>query len=294
MSAAPAIPFASVAILGPGLIGGSLAMAVHKYMPGVKIRLWARRGEPLTYAQENGLADICSQELMEVVSGAELVILCTPTGTFLDLAKKFEQWLEKGAVVTDVGSTKGDAHAGAGSFLKEKGHIFIGSHPMAGSEKQGIEHARAELFKNAVVAMTNESDADESSLTRISRFWQELGATVFRTTAVHHDSLVAGISHVPHILAALTARTALADQTLSIDDLRLMASTGFRDTTRVCSGSPELWANILSQNATAICPYLEQSIADQQHVLQLLREGKHEELRQWLAEAKKTRESVCW
>ena len=293
MSSAPAIPFASVAILGPGLIGGSLAMAMRRYMPGVEIRLWARREEPLAYAKENGLADICSRELLKAVSGAELVILCTPTGTFLDLAKKFEPWPGRGAVVTDVGSTKGDAHAGAGSFLKEKGHVFIGSHPMAGSEKQGIEHAQADLFKNAVVAMTNENGAGESDLVRLSRFWLELGATVFTTTAVHHDSLVAGISHVPHILAALAARTALADQTLSVDDLRVMASTGFRDTTRVCSGSPELWTNILSQNAKAICPYLEQSIADQQHVLQLLKEGKHEALQQWLAEAKKTRETVC-
>ena len=293
MSSASSTPFSSVAILGPGLIGGSLAMAIRKYMPEVEVRLWARRKSPLTCAREHKLADTCSQNLFETVGGAELVVLCTPTSTFLELAKEFEQGLGERAIVTDVGSTKKDVHTGVGSFLEESGHVFVGSHPMAGSEKQGIEHAQANLFENAVVALTNESRADDNTLSRIAHFWRTLGASVFTTNAVAHDSLVAAISHVPHIFAALAARTAASDKRSNVDALSTLASTGFRDTTRVCSGSPELWTDILTQNAEAICPYLEQSVADQQRVLQLLREGRREELLQWLKEAKQARESIC-
>ena len=261
-------------------------------MPGVEIRLWARREAPLAFARERRLADICSQELKEAVSGAELVVLCTPTGTFANLAEKFGQWLGKETIVTDVGSTKGNVHAGAGSYLKKTGHIFVGSHPMAGSEKQGIEHAQADLFQKAVVAITNENRADEGSVARVSDFWHLLGASVFQTSAACHDGIVALISHIPHLYAALAARAAMLGK-MDANDLRAMASTGFRDTTRVCSGSPELWTDILTQNAEAICPFLEQSIADQQRLQQLLKEGRREELQQWLSEAKQSRESIC-
>ena len=293
MNSGSSNPFSSVAILGPGLIGGSLAMAIRKYMPGVQIRLWARRKSPLNFAREHKLADICSQGLLGTVKGADLIVLCTPTGTFLDLAKKFERRLGGNAVVTDVGSTKEDVHAGVGSFLKESGHIFVGSHPMAGSEKQGIEHAQANLFENAVVALTNENQANDAIFGRVACFWRRLGASVFQTNATHHDSVVAAISHAPHIFAALAARAAMPDDGLLIDHLRVMASTGFRDTTRVCSGSPALWRDILTQNSEAICPYLERSIADQQRVLRLLREKNSQGLQQWLTEAKKARESIC-
>ncbi len=284
--------FPHVAILGPGLLGGSLAMAVRRFMPGVGIRLWARRREPLEYAEARHLADVCSQNLPEVVDGAALVILATPTPTYLELARQFRGVLVPDALVTDVGSTKGDVHAGVGNYLHAAGHLFLGSHPMAGSEKQGIEHARAELFRSAMVVITNEHRVTEDVVQRLISFWEQLGAKTVTAEPRLHDRLVAAISHTPHLLSALTARAAVSDEALPPDALRQLASTGFRDTTRVSDGAPELWADILSQNAEAVCPHLEQSIRDLQTVLRLLREGRRAELQQWLAQAKHARDTI--
>lgn len=285
-------PFPSVAVLGPGLIGGSLVMAVRECMPGAEIRLWARRESPLQFAKERGLADLCTQSLGEAVQHVNLIVLATPTGTYSELGTKFVEYLDKDAIVTDVGSTKGNVHAGIGSFLKKQGHLFIGSHPMAGSEKQGIEHARPDLFKGAVVALTTDGSEDQIALDKLRSFWEQLGAAAIAMDPHSHDEIVAAISHVPHLMAALTARTAISPD-IALSALGQMAATGFCDTTRVCSGSPELWTDILTQNAEAICPCLERSIADQRRVLQLLQEKNCRELQQWLAEAKRARESIC-
>ncbi len=267
-------------------------MAIRRFMPGVRIRLWARRKEPLEYAAAHHLVDACSQNLPEVVDGAVLIVLATPTTTYLELAKQFSGVLAPGALVTDVGSTKSDVHAGVGNYLHAAGHLFLGSHPMAGSEKQGIEHARAELFHDATVVITNEHRVAVDVVQRLTHFWMQLGARTITVEPQLHDRLVAAISHTPHLLSALTARAAISDEALSLDTLRQLASTGFRDTTRVGGGAPELWADILSQNAGAICPHLEQGIRDLQTVLQLLREGRRAELQQWLAHAKHARDSV--
>ncbi len=282
-SGSPAFP--DVAVLGPGLLGGSLAMAIRRSLPHVRVRLWARREAPLEYARSHQLADFCSTNLLDVVSGAALVILATPTTTYLTLAEQFVDVLAPETLVTDVGSTKGDVHAGVGRFLLSKGHLFLGSHPMAGSEKQGIEYARADLFHDATVVITDEHPVAPHVVQHLTNFWTQLGARTITLPPLLHDRLVAAISHTPHILSALIARAATSNPDLSPVSLRQLASTGYRDTTRICSGSPTLWTDILSQNADAICPLLEFCIRDLQDVLRLLQNGQRDSLQQWLSQA---------
>ena len=285
------LPFATVAVLGPGLLGGSVAMAVRKHMPGCRLSLWARRKEPLEQAASMGIAQLTTLDAREAVQGAQLVILATPIGTFPKLVQSILPALAPDALVTDVGSVKGSVHTTAGQLLTKSGHYFIGSHPMAGAEKQGLEHARAELLQGATVALTNEHGAPEALLGRLAQFWQALGCTTRTMTAPCHDETVARISHVPHILAALCARVAVQGH-CPTEDLRCLASGGFRDTTRVSSGGPAMWADILRSNAPAIRAALAQSIADLQQIERLLEEQDEQAICSWLKQAKDARESV--
>ena len=203
------LSFSSVAILGPGLLGGSLALAVRKQLPHVHVRLWGRREEPLEYARSSGAAHAASTRLEEVVEGADLVVLATPVGVMSRLISGMLPLLKPGVLVTDVGSVKGCVHQSVGSALTETGVAFIGSHPMAGSEKQGMEHASGELFRDATCILTNDEHVHEDMLLLLQRFWERVGCHCIRMKAADHDSSVARISHIPHALSALCVHTAL-------------------------------------------------------------------------------------
>lgn len=280
--------FSSIAVLGPGLLGGSIAKAVRERMPGCDLRLWARRDEPLALARQLGITNHTCRDLRQAVRGAQLVILATPIGTFSDLVQGMLPALSAGVLVTDVGSVKEVVHSGAGRELTEAGHAFIGSHPMAGAEKQGLEHARADLLQGATVALTNPHGVASTLLHRLAAFWQTLGGCTCELTPEAHDHAVACISHVPHILAALCSRQAAdAGET----ECRL-ASTGFRDTTRVSSGGAAMWADILWGNTPAIRRALATCLADLQALDSLLAEQNKAGLSAWLEQAKEAREHI--
>lgn len=175
--------FSSVAIMGPGLLGGALALAVKVRMPHVHVRLWGRRPEPLEYALSIGAAHAVSTRVAEAVQGADLVVLATPVGVMPDIAAAMLPALKPGAVVTDVGSVKGCVHQSVGRALTRAGVAFIGSHPMAGSEKQGMEHASAELFQGATCILTNDEHVHEDVLLLLQRFWERAGCHCIRMQA---------------------------------------------------------------------------------------------------------------
>lgn len=283
------ILFSPVAVLGPGLLGGSIAKAVRERLPGCELRLWARRQEPLDLAQRLGIADRTYRDIQAAVQGAQLVILATPIGVFPRLVEGLLPALAAEALVTDVGSVKGAVHAEIGELLTRSGHCFIGSHPMAGAEKQGLEHARADLLQDAIVALTNPHGAPAERVEQLARFWRTLGCRTCEMSPAEHDDAVARISHVPHILAALCARQA---GDVQLDILRLLASTGFRDTTRVSSGGAAMWADILWGNTPAIREALRSCMADLQALDSLLEQQNKAGLSAWLEQAKETREDI--
>ncbi len=284
-------PFQHVAILGPGLLGGSVAHSLRQAAPDCEIRLWARREQPLELARELNLADIRSTELEPVVKGADLVILATPICAFQMLAEGMLPHLSRQAIVTDVGSVKRYVHRTTGQYLADHNRMFVGSHPMAGAEKQGLEYSNAQLLTGATVAICNEQDVAVEQVERLESFWQLLGGITHRMGAKHHDQSVARISHLPHVLAALCARGA-EDKKIPMDDLQALSASGFRDTTRVATGSPNMWADILWENDVAVREALHFCLNDLQKLIEMLEGQDKVATEAWLAEAKETRERI--
>lgn len=285
-----AAPFSTVTILGPGLLGGSIALAVRRAMPQCELRLWARREEPLALARSLGIEHTYN-DARQACEGAELIILATPIGAFEELARSILPAIDKKAIVTDVGSVKAYVHRTTGALLTDRGRRFIGSHPMAGTEKQGLENAFPELLQGATVVVTNPHGVGEADEAKLEQFWQALGCSTYRMEPVHHDRTVARISHMPHIVAGLAARNATVGD-IRTQDLQRLAAGGYRDTTRVSSGATAMWADILWENDVAVREILHRCVDDLHRLVTLLENQDKPGVRAWLDEAKSTRELI--
>ena len=242
----------TLAVFGPGLLGGSLLMEARA--AGVKeLRVWGRREASLAKVRSRGLADLASTDAKEVAQAADFLVLCVPVGGMKSLAEEIVQAkLGHAAVVTDVGSVKATVLSGAGAVCKQAGIQFIGSHPMAGAEVAGLEAARTGLFQNAACILTPWPDSPSDAFKKVDAFWQALGCRTARMDAARHDEVVARISHLPH-LAAVAATLAAFQPDASMAEF---AAGGLRDTTRVASGLPSMWREILLENRAAILPAL--------------------------------------
>ncbi len=282
----------TVSILGPGLLGGSLALALKKYCPGTRIHLWGRRMEPLETARTMEAADLYTTDLNEAVRGADLIVLATPVGTMRSMMENVGSEHLTRALVTDVGSVKGCVHRDLGSWLKKRGVAFIGSHPMAGSEKQGMEYADAELFNNAMVTLTNEEGCSPALVDSLCAFWTSVGVRVIELDAITHDRAVARISHMPHAMASACARGAGKNCGDMLDSLAALAAGGFRDTTRVSMGKPSMWAEILMENGTEVLSALDDCARELDELRRALRENDGEAIKHWLQEAGDMRRTI--
>ncbi|WP_338286489.1 prephenate dehydrogenase/arogenate dehydrogenase family protein [Luteolibacter sp. LG18] len=279
--------FQKVAVLGGGLLGGSLALALTKKFPDLGVSLWARREETAATARSLGIAGATS-ELPAAVAGADLVVLAVPVGAMPDLVKKaLAAGLAAGAVVTDVGSVKGVVHATLPPVLAGSGIPFIGSHPMAGSEHGGIEAAKATLFESAACLLTDDQRSPVELRGKLERFWQSVGCRTSWMLSAVHDELVARISHLPHVIAAAGATVALRDP----GDGRF-GGGGLRDTTRVAGGDPAMWTEILMENREALAAPLRETIAGLREMLASLEAGDHETVHRLLATAKTRRDAL--
>jgi prephenate dehydrogenase len=238
-----------VAIFGPGLLGGSLALAL-KARTDARVSVWARRESAAEEVKARGCADVVSTEVREVVAGANLIVLATPVGAMPQLAREIAPHVAPGAIVTDVGSVKAVVAQEVTPIFSERrpGAVFIGSHPMAGSEQTGLGAARADLFDGTVCIITPEAATPASASEEAAALWQSVGCTVRSLSPGDHDLFVAWISHLPHLLAAVLVN-AVADHSPGAFDF---CGPGFRDTTRVASGPPAMWTEILGENREAL------------------------------------------
>src|SRR5438045_571225 len=203
-----------LSILGVGLLGGSLGLAMKKLVKGCRVVGYGHRAMTLAKAIEMQAIDEATQDLAAAVREADCIVLCTPVGMFEELLVQMAPDLKPGAVVTDVGSTKRSVVERAGKFLREMVH-FVGSHPMAGSEKRGIEFARADLFEASVCITTPLPTSQVSAVETVEQLWRTVGMRIIRMTPQEHDRRVALISHLPHAVAA--ALVAIQDeQTLAL------------------------------------------------------------------------------
>ena len=270
--------FQRITILGPGLLGGSVVLAAQK--AGIDVVLWGRRAERVEAARQLGLK--ATLDATEAVRGSDLIILAVPVGAMEGFADLFKDHLGPAALVTDVGSVKGLPH----EVAARHGWPFVGSHPMAGSEQTGIEAARADLFEGAACVLTNDGGRGEEEVRALWEFWEGLGCRVKVMGADDHDRAVARISHLPHAMAVATAAAGLkfaADGEL--------AAGGFRDTTRVASGDPAMWAEIMMENRGPLTRALEDAREELGEMLAQLAESDQKGLERYLARVKKRKEN---
>jgi prephenate dehydrogenase len=234
----------TVAIVGVGLIGGSIGLALRERNLAREVVGIGRRPESLRIAKRRGAVTQTTTDLKVGVARAELVVICTPVDQVAVHARQAAWHACEGALLTDVGSTKESIVQSLSQALDKQNPrhaTFVGSHPMAGSEKQGPQHAQSDLFESRVVVVTPAAETPSKATRAIEQFWRSLGARVVRTSPQAHDQAVASVSHVPHLMASVLASTTRPDSLP-------LAAGGWMDTTRVAAGDPALWTQILSQN----------------------------------------------
>ncbi|HSG69739.1 MAG TPA: prephenate dehydrogenase/arogenate dehydrogenase family protein, partial [Planctomycetaceae bacterium] len=273
-----------VAIVGVGLIGGSIAAALKARGYTGKILGFGRNPQRLEQARGAGLLDEFSVEIEPLIEQASLVVICTPVDRIVEDVRRFAAEAQPGTLITDAGSVKGEICSVLHDFAAGE-VVFVGSHPMAGSEKNGFEYARADLFEGRVCIVTPDAGHDDSATNRTADFWKFLGMRVERLSPKLHDSAVAYSSHLPHLVAAALA--------YSLPDLhRRFVGTGIRDATRIAAGDPQLWDGILKMNSSEV----KIALGHFSQVLHEFEQGLDEEgapsLKNLLEQAKKNRDAL--
>jgi prephenate dehydrogenase len=237
------LPFQTIGIVGCGLIGCSIAAALKRRgFPG-RIVGCGRPGANLETALEKRLIDRAVSVLAEAAHECDLIVVCTPVDRIVDDVRAVAGSARPGAIITDVGSVKQTICVSLDALPDAV--TFVGSHPIAGSEKQGCAHADARLFDGRVCVLTPVATTDREGVARLTAFWQALGMRVVEMAPAAHDRALAQTSHVPHVVAAALAASLTAEN-------GPLTAGGFQDTTRIAAADPELWSPILLANATEV------------------------------------------
>ena len=241
----PSVELPKITLIGVGLLGGSVGLAVKKRGLAGCVTGFVRRVESIDECLSIGAVDEATQDLTEAVTEASLVVMCTPVGGKKDMATQIKPLLSTEAVVTDVGSVKASVIQEVEPILSR----FVGSHPLCGSEKTGVANASANLFEGATCAVTPTEQSDPEAVVKVNEFWSALGGKLVNLTVEAHDEIVARTSHLPHVVASALVNAVLCKPCAGESDF---FGTGFADTTRLASGSPTMWRDIALTNAESI------------------------------------------
>ncbi len=244
--------FETVAIVGVGLIGGSIGLAMRERKLARQIIGIGRSEEKLATARRLGAIDAGTTVLAHGVEDAKLVIVCTPVDTIANFVSQAEAALGNRSLITDAGSTKAEVVQAVEANLIDRrdGPRFVGSHPLAGDHRTGVDAARSDLLEGRKVVVTPTARTHRAAALEISAFWQDLGATVVTMSPAEHDHALAATSHLPHLIASALALA-------TPKELLPLAASGWRDTTRVASGDPEMWRAIFATNRQEVLDALK-------------------------------------
>lgn len=275
-------------LIGMGLLGGSLGMAAKQRGLADVVFGHVRRRERVRECLRAGAADHVTMDPLEAVAGADLIVLCTPVGQMRLIVERFLPGIAPDAVITDVGSVKDGLVQDLERMIWPTGARFVGSHPMAGSEKTGVANARSDLFEDTVCVVTPTGKTSASALRRVKALWQRVGARTITMPPAIHDDLVARSSHLPHILAGQLVNFVLGAGRGKRQ--AMVCANGFRDTTRVASGSPEMWRDILVANRRRLARVIAGYIAGLRKLRAALLESNQMEIERFLTLAKKRRD----
>ena len=249
------VKFKRLALIGIGLIGSSIARAARQHNLAEEIVCAARTADSRRVAKELGIVDAAYENPEEAVKGADLVIFCTPIGTYGKLAEQTAPALEKEAIVTDVGSVKSAAIEAIGPHMPEYVD-FIPGHPVAGTEKSGPAAGFAELFINRWHILTPCGQASDAAVEKLTAFWAAMGSKVEIMDAAHHDLVLAITSHIPHLIAYNIVGTADDLEDVTQSEVIKYSAGGFRDFTRIAASDPTMWRDVFLHNKDAVLEML--------------------------------------
>lgn len=276
-----------IAILGPGLLGGSIALALRARAPQCRVAVWARRAAAVEEVRAAGLCYLASTELAPIVEGADAVILCVPIGAMPGLAQQLVSLVAPNTLITDVGSVKGPVVNALAPIFQNAGRgRFVGSHPMAGSEDAGLSAARADLFEGTVCIVTPHPGACAEDVEAVAALWRLVGCEIRTLSPTEHDSTIGLVSHLPHLIAAALVDFVCAQNPEAVD----FCGNGLRDTTRIASGLPEMWTEILATNRAVLGQQLDGLIQRLQEVSRDIAGGNDSKLKEFLTNAKVRRD----
>ena len=270
-----------ITIVGLGLLGGSISLAVLRSFSRIRVVGYAHRASTRDMARQLAVANEIVDDICKSVSDSDLVVLATPLSTFEGIFGEIADSLPKGCIVTDVGSTKVFPHHWAAKKLPGSVH-YVGSHPIVGSEQRGVEFARDDLFVQALCILTTTEKRNRRAVQVLKRFWSELGCFVKIMKPAEHDRVFANVSHLPHVLAA-----ALINANSS-EDLKF-AGKGFMDTSRVASGPANVWADVLLTNTKNISKGIDNVIAELAKLKKVIKAEEKKEIEKFLEKARAKR-----
>lgn len=282
--------FGKVAIIGLGLLGGSIGLAVAEHLPGVKTAGYDDDPQVRRRAAERGLAQEICDTAAAAAQDADLVILCVPVGAMEKAARDMAGALKPNALVSDVGSSKQSVGAALTAALP--GQPIIPAHPVAGTEHSGPDAGFATLFHNRWCILTPPDGADPAHITELSEFWAALGAMVEVMTAEHHDLVLAVTSHIPHLIAYTIVGTASDLEEVTRGEVIKYSAGGFRDFTRIAASDPVMWRDVFLNNREAVLEMLGRFTEDLTAMQRAIRSGDGDALQDLFARTRAIRRSI--
>ena len=276
-----------ITIIGVGLIGGSLALALKERNLAKVIFGYGRDQSRLEEAQKSNVIDAFSTNIKEAIDEANIIVIATPVGTFKDILHQIEPLISSNVIITDVGSTKSDIVNIVNDVLKDNSSCFIPAHPIAGKETSGFEVSDSKLYDGKKVIITPQETNSPESIDVIDQMWKNVGADVDFMSAESHDNLLGMTSHLPHMLA-FSLVNYLVDQN---PNASIYAGGGFKDFSRIASGDAIMWRDICLQNKNQIMNHLKGYQSTLDDLLEAINDEDSEKLGQLFTTAKKTRDS---
>jgi cyclohexadieny/prephenate dehydrogenase len=281
---------ARVAIIGLGLLGGSIGLALRERAPGIATTGFDANPAVRKVAKERGLVGTVCETPAEAVIEADLVVLCVPVGAMRDAAAVIADALPAGAIISDVGSSKQSVLDALAEALPD--HNVIPAHPVAGTEQSGPEAGFGTLFVNRWCILTPPADADPAAVEALSSFWAGLGATVEIMDAEHHDLVLAVTSHIPHLIAFTIVGTASDLEEVTRSEVIKYSAGGFRDFTRIAASDPVMWRDVFLNNKGAVLEMLGRFTEDLTALQRAIRSGDGETLHELFSRTRAIRRQV--
>jgi len=279
-----------VGIIGLGLMGGSLGLALRGNDCGYEILGYARRDENRSRALDIGAADRVFPEPSQLAATSDIVVCCLPVQAIVPVLSDCAGSFGPGTVITDVGSTKQTIVAEMGAVMQSAAGEFIGSHPICGSEMEGIDAARADLYQGATTVITPGPDSDADTVNALKELWQSAGSAVIEMSAEIHDRLLARSSHLPHLTAAILA--SVVGRKHDIELPGGLCGSGYRDTTRLADGSPRIWRDIVQTNIEEVRNELGHLRDQTGRLLEMLESEDIDAVESFLEEARASRRQL--